>query len=234
MTSDAYWHAVSLSSAVEPGTTSGVMVEGKELVVWRDQAGSAHVWEDRCPHRGMRLSFGAVRGDRLGCLYHGWQYDGAGQCRAIPAHPDLVVPKTIKVLTYHVTEAFDMIWMSTAVEAPLPIAFDASDTTPLRSLTLDCPLQIAIEALGNTELPGFAGTGNTGFDAVRSHPALWTLGNDTDRLLIAGQVIDGAHSALHIVILGRSETYSGAGQMHFARWAEQFRAEVELSSRDAA
>jgi nitrite reductase/ring-hydroxylating ferredoxin subunit len=234
MTEDAYWHAVALSSAVEPGTTSGVVVESQELVIWRDQAGTAHVWEDRCPHRGMRLSFGAVRGDRLACLYHGWQYDGAGQCRAIPAHPELVVPKTIKVMTYQVTEAFGMIWMSPAAEAPGPIVFDAPAIAPLRSLTLDCPLSVAVEGLGNTDLPGFAGTGSTRFDAVEGQPALWTLGNDTDRLLIAGQVIDGARSALHMVIVGEGKTYRGAGQIHFARWAEQFRAGVELPSRDAA
>lgn len=234
MTSDAYWHAVSLSSAVEPGTTSGVIVEAKELVVWRDQAGTAQVWEDRCPHRGMRLSFGAVRGDRLGCLYHGWQYDGAGQCRAIPAHPDLVVPKTIKVLTYRAMEAFGMIWMSAASDAPPPIAFDAPEITPLRSLTLDCPLSVAVEALSITDLSGFAGTGNASFGAVGGQPALWLLSNGTDRLLIAGQIIDSATSALHMVILGGGETYRGAGQIHFARWAEQFRAGVELSLRDAA
>ena len=65
--------------------------------MWRDSDGVAHVWEDRCPHRGMRLSLGFVRGDQIACLYHGWRYDAAGQCRYIPAHPQLTPPETIRV-----------------------------------------------------------------------------------------------------------------------------------------
>ncbi len=233
MASGAYWQAVSLSSAVEPGAASGVIVDGRELVVWRDQAGEAHVWEDRCPHRGMRLSFGAVRGDRLACLYHGWQYDGAGECRAIPAHPDMVPPKTIKVLTYSVTEAFGMIWMSP--ENPAPIAFDAPTITPLRSLTLDCPLAMVCEVLSATDLPSFVGSGlGTIFKPVKGQPALWTLTRGADRLLIAGQIVDYARSVLHMAILGKPEVFGGAGQIHFARWAERLRAEVETLARDAA
>jgi Rieske [2Fe-2S] domain len=35
------------------------------VVVWRGQDGKVHAWEDWCPHRGMRLSFGFARGKSL-------------------------------------------------------------------------------------------------------------------------------------------------------------------------
>lgn len=56
-----------------------------------------------CPHRGMRLSLGFIRGDQVACLYHGWHYD-AGQCRYIPAHPQLTPPETIRVQAFETAE----------------------------------------------------------------------------------------------------------------------------------
>ena len=52
------WTAVGLSGDWEPGAVAGVIVEGREWALWRGVSGKAHIWEDRCPHRGMRLSFG--------------------------------------------------------------------------------------------------------------------------------------------------------------------------------
>src|SRR4029079_3425793 len=81
------WHAVSLSNGVPAGSSNGTYLFGEEIVVWRDATGAPHVWVDRCPHRGMRLSYGFVRADRIACLYHGWQYGTDGHCLAIIAFP---------------------------------------------------------------------------------------------------------------------------------------------------
>jgi phenylpropionate dioxygenase-like ring-hydroxylating dioxygenase large terminal subunit len=53
---------------------------GEELAVWRDSAGRARVFQDRCPHRGASLAQGKINGDRLSCGYHGWTFDGEGTC----------------------------------------------------------------------------------------------------------------------------------------------------------
>ena len=92
MTQQPGWHAVALAGGVETGTSTGTHLFGEEIVVWRDATGAAHAWEDRCPHRGMRLSMGFVRSDRIACLYHGWQYGTDGHCLYIPAHPEIQVP----------------------------------------------------------------------------------------------------------------------------------------------
>lgn len=112
------------------------MVDGRELVIWRGADHEAHVWEDRCPHRGMRLSFGFVRGNSLNCLYHGWQYGGRAQCQHIPAHPDLTVPPSIRADAYPSLEAGGMVWTqldgSTDDQPPaLP-----AETKPLASLAV--------------------------------------------------------------------------------------------------
>jgi phenylpropionate dioxygenase-like ring-hydroxylating dioxygenase large terminal subunit len=57
---------------------------GRDIVVWRDAAGKVRVHDDRCLHRGAKLSLGEVVNGTLRCAYHGWCYDTAGQCISIP------------------------------------------------------------------------------------------------------------------------------------------------------
>ncbi len=116
--------------------------------MWRDNSGVAHVWEDRCPHRGMKLSFGFVRGDHIACLYHGWQYDTAGRCRYVPAHPDLEVPATITVPVFAAAEACGMIWTCAEPEAARPAApADAGEVIPVRSLYVDNDADALLQAV---------------------------------------------------------------------------------------
>jgi nitrite reductase/ring-hydroxylating ferredoxin subunit len=142
------WQPVALCRDIAPGTSAGVTLNGTEIALWRDSKGEIHAWEDRCPHRGMRLSFGFVRGDHIACLYHGWEYDTAGRCRRIPAHPALDVPASICVPTWPVTESAALIWVDItgrAGETHLPSA--GNDAVPLRSLYIDTPLATATERL---------------------------------------------------------------------------------------
>lgn len=106
------WVAVARSEDLLNGMAMPGRVEGTDLALWRSAAGHVHAWGDRCPHRGMRLSHGFVRGETLACIYHGWQYDDAGACAAIPAHPDLVPPKTICATTYDCAENGGLIWVT--------------------------------------------------------------------------------------------------------------------------
>ena len=126
------WSAVALSRDVPAGVTRGVLLSGRELVVWRGEGGTVQVWEDRCPHRGMRLSFGFVRGDTLNCLYHGWQYGAHGSCQRIPAHPDLQVPPTIRARVFGAHEAGGLIWASVDAE-PGDVPVVADGLVPLAS-----------------------------------------------------------------------------------------------------
>lgn len=128
------WTPIALSRDVPSGVTRAVLLNGKELVIWRGDD-TAHVWEDRCPHRGMRLSLGFVRDNSLNCLYHGWQYGPSSSCVRIPAHPDLQVAPSIRANAYASTEAAGLVWVRTADTAPLPPLDD--DVTPVLSLAIE-------------------------------------------------------------------------------------------------
>jgi phenylpropionate dioxygenase-like ring-hydroxylating dioxygenase large terminal subunit len=121
------WTPVALSADLPPGTVMPAQTSAGSLALWRTVSGHATASADRCPHRGMRLSHGFVRGESLSCIYHGWSYAQAGHCLRIPAHPGLVPPETIRVVTHAVVESDGVIWV--AVGQP-------EDRPPrLRSLT---------------------------------------------------------------------------------------------------
>lgn len=137
------WTPIALSRDVPAGVTRAVRLDGKELVIWRGD-GAAHVWEDRCPHRGMRLSLGFVRDNSLNCLYHGWQYGASSSCVRIPAHPDLTVPPTIKANAHAAAEAGGLIWVRLNGEGALPAVTETAK--PVLSLAVD------IDGLDSPEL----------------------------------------------------------------------------------
>jgi nitrite reductase/ring-hydroxylating ferredoxin subunit len=208
------WVPVALSSSIDAGTSAGAVVEGSEIVVWRDNSGNVHVWEDRCPHRGMRMSFGFVRGDHIACLYHGWQYDTAGQCRYVPAHPTLDVPQTIKVPTYEAREKYGIVWATTAADSAFPDAGLAAEITPVRSLYVD-------RSIGDVRA-AFESAGMTKFDEQTG-----TLASGDDVLLLAFQATKDARTAIHVVVFGAHAIYGGAKQKHYAQWAESLRFDLE-------
>ena len=64
------WYPVLPSWAVA-GAPVGITRLSENIVLWRDENGAVHALEDRCPHRGARLSLGWNLSDRLACWYHG-------------------------------------------------------------------------------------------------------------------------------------------------------------------
>ena len=84
---------------------------GREYAVWRADDGYVNIWENRCLHRGVRLSIGINEGSELKCQYHGWRYaNRTAGCTYIPAHPADAPSRTICNNTYQSQEKYGMIW----------------------------------------------------------------------------------------------------------------------------
>ena len=103
------WMVVAASADLKD-TPLKVRLFGKDIVLWRSLSG-IHAFRDLCIHRGTALSLGRVEDDTLVCPYHGWRYNGTGQCVRIPAQPDLAIPTKAKAERYHVQEKYDLIWV---------------------------------------------------------------------------------------------------------------------------
>ena len=89
LTEARMWHPVAQSTALQAAPL-GVQLLGQSVVLWRDDAGTAHAWADQCPHRGAKLSLGRVCAGHLECPYHGWQFAADGACVKVPALPGFV------------------------------------------------------------------------------------------------------------------------------------------------
>ena len=133
------WHPVASSSDLVPRHIYQTRLEGQELAIWRDDKGVLNVWENRCPHRGVRLSIGASLGQELRCQYHGWRFaSGTGACTAIPAHPGKAPPSAVKVRSWVAVEAIGLVWTSlTAATAPAGPPELPGQWLVLRALPID-------------------------------------------------------------------------------------------------
>ena len=122
------WYAILESSEVPRKRPVGVTRMGEKLVAWRDSGGRVSVMADQCPHRGVALSVGKVRGDRIWCPFHGFEYDASGRCTVIPANGKTApVPKVFRVQTYPTYEAHGFVfvcWGEPKGEMPAPRWFD--------------------------------------------------------------------------------------------------------------
>lgn len=89
----------------------GITRLSENIVVWRDTEGVIHALEDRCPHRGARLSMGWNLGDRVGCWYHGVEVDGSGKVVDVPAASECPMVDEKRVRSYPAEERNGAIFL---------------------------------------------------------------------------------------------------------------------------
>jgi 5,5'-dehydrodivanillate O-demethylase len=99
----SFWQPVALSADVAKGEAKPLKALGEELTLFRGESGRAFLVGGKCAHRLTLLHTGWVQGDEIRCVYHGWKYDGAGQCVQRPAEKDAGLPD-VKIAGYPVHE----------------------------------------------------------------------------------------------------------------------------------
>jgi phenylpropionate dioxygenase-like ring-hydroxylating dioxygenase large terminal subunit len=108
------WFAVAWSSSLPENKLQPLCVLGQDLVLWRS-SGAVHAWKDLCIHRGAKLSIGKIsqteKGECVVCPYHGWEYNSAGQCVRIPAHPEQIPPTRARAETFSAREKYGIVWV---------------------------------------------------------------------------------------------------------------------------
>jgi 5,5'-dehydrodivanillate O-demethylase len=104
-----FWHPVARSVDVPPGRAIQVRIMNEDYTLYRGTSGGVRVVAQRCPHRGALLHLGWVENDDLRCVYHGWKYDGSGQCIEAPAEKDGFA-RNVHIPVYPAGEAFGLIY----------------------------------------------------------------------------------------------------------------------------
>jgi 5,5'-dehydrodivanillate O-demethylase oxygenase subunit len=104
-----FWHPVYRSADLVVGRPVRVQVLTEHFTLYRGESGAVHMLVDRCPHRQTSLVHGWVEGDRIRCFYHGWMFDGAGQCVEQPAEKASFAAK-VKVAAYPVRDYLGLIF----------------------------------------------------------------------------------------------------------------------------
>jgi 5,5'-dehydrodivanillate O-demethylase len=104
-----FWQPVALSRQVARGAAMPLRILSEDLTLYRGESGEPHLIGGRCAHRLTLLHTGWVEGERMRCAYHGWKYDGTGQCVERPAEKDAGLPD-VRVAGYPVHEYCGLIF----------------------------------------------------------------------------------------------------------------------------
>lgn len=106
-----YWYPVAYCADLVD-KPKAVRLLSDDYVIWRSAGGKMAAAVDECPHRAARLSQGWTENGDIVCPYHGWAFDGAGQCTRIPQNdPDKPIPPRARTLPVLVDERYGLIWL---------------------------------------------------------------------------------------------------------------------------
>lgn len=147
---DPTWYPIASSDDLPFRHVYAGQLLGRELAVWRADDGNVNVWENRCLHRGVRLSIGINEGGELKCQYHGWRYaNRSAGCTYIPAHPADAPARRIQNRAYPVREAYGLIWSAANDEQAFrPFAgAEGPDWFPLRPMPVNAAPEDVLAAL---------------------------------------------------------------------------------------
>lgn len=82
---------------------------GRNILLFRTEAGAVVALDDRCAHRSFPLSAGTLEGDTVVCGYHGFRYDAGGDCIEVPSMS--VCPRSIGVHAFPLVERGPLLWI---------------------------------------------------------------------------------------------------------------------------
>ena len=146
------WHPIASSEDLQYRHIFQGQLLGRELALWRADDDFVNVWENRCLHRGLRLSIGQNDGLELRCQYHGWRYaNRSAGCTYIPAHPVDAPARTICNRTFPSVERYGLIWSGEDPVGELPEieALENSETLGPRSISVNAPIELVLGHLAN-------------------------------------------------------------------------------------
>ncbi len=103
------WYVAAWAHELIDGKLLARTILDQPILLYKGDSGRAVALDDRCCHRGARLSKGRLEGDCVRCMYHGLKFDGSGACVQIPGQD--TVPKGMGVRSHPVIERDSLVWI---------------------------------------------------------------------------------------------------------------------------
>ena len=236
MTNESTWFPIAASDDLPYRHVYHAQLLGTEMAVWRADDGFVNAWENRCLHRGVRLSIGINKSVELKCQYRGWRYaNGTAGCTYIPAHPANSPARTIQNRVYPAVERYGLVWSGIEPEGEVPNIEFLNDRhhLVLRAVSIDSPTDIVIEELQNYRF-------NPSFQLDTKHVGFEVFEWSTNTFIIQAQSQNSSTAAVMIaqpvdshktVVRGVIEWDEGLEEIpvlhHHAQLINKFRDRVE-------
>ena len=102
------WFQIAYSDELLPGEVRPLRYFGRDLVLFRTEAGAPYVLDAHCPHLGAHLGYGGkVEGEVIRCPFHAYTFDGLGACVEVPYARK--IPPTAKLAGHTVREVNGLV-----------------------------------------------------------------------------------------------------------------------------
>lgn len=106
------WYVIADSDEIPRGKPVKLRRFGIDIVVFRRDDGSIAALDDRCRHRGASLALGKVHDNCVACPFHGFEFDGDGECKRLPVLGDgAKIPKAMNTRAFVVREQDRWVWL---------------------------------------------------------------------------------------------------------------------------
>ena len=236
------WYPIASSSDLPFRHTYHGQLLGREFAVWRADDGYVNVWENRCLHRGVRLSIGINDGAELKCQYHGWRYaNRTAGCTYIPAHPADAPARTICNRSYPSVERYGLVWSGEAPDGELPevSALEAGTPVALRGIAVNATPELTLHMLRaysfqpNGAIDGMSAV--TTVDAVEDDRIFLTStdGGAKTSIVIFVQPVDSGRSVIRGVLCALPKAADElAVLMHHSQCMSALRERIEDEALD--
>lgn len=137
-----HWFAVQFSSTLEKDMMIPFDLFGEPWVIFREKDGKAACVKDECAHRACPVSIGTVVDGEVQCPYHGWQFNGQGNCTKMPS---TAMCKGIKIKALPVVEVDGMIWVWPGWREPMGTPEGVAAPPPGFKIHAEIEVEVPVE-----------------------------------------------------------------------------------------